>query len=188
MAYRACRKRQSVSGQQHAQDTGKGELSRILLHAAQIDRPHGTNETDRTEHTYRREIFHRVQTGPLQGGISHGIGQCYGGHEESHAQRIKGEQGGKRGFRTGFKPIKRSPQHENARQKMAEAQHLLPLHPTVCNNTYQRGHEQRHDALDRIKPTDVLGHTDFHQITSHRGQISPPHGVFQEVHHRQAHL
>ena len=63
MAYRTCRKGQGVSRQQQAQNTGKGELSRILLHTAQIYGPHGTNEADRTEHAYRREVFHRIQTG-----------------------------------------------------------------------------------------------------------------------------
>ena len=95
MAYRTCRKGQGVSRQQQAQNTGKGELSRILLHTAQIYGPHGTNEADRTEHAYRREVFHRIQTGSLQSGISHGIGQRDSGHKESHAQRIKSEQGGK---------------------------------------------------------------------------------------------
>ena len=59
-----------------------------LIDEGAVHEPHGQDETYSTQHTDRRKVLHSIQSIILQNGKCYCIGQCDGGHIESHTQRI----------------------------------------------------------------------------------------------------
>ena len=71
---------------------------------------------------------------------------------------------------------------------MTDTHHLLSWNPTIGHNAYQCRHKDTRDALHGIKCTNVCTLIGISQITTHRSQVSSPHGKLQEVHNDQSYF
>ena len=65
---------------------------------------------------------------------------------------------------------------------MADAEQTLSGDPTVGDDTDNGRHEERNDALHGIEDADMRSEADADQIGAHRGQISAPDGILEEIH------
>ena len=72
--------------------------------------------------------------------------------------------------------------HTEGGNHVANGEHALRLNETVGQDTHYGWHENGDYALNGVEPTDVGSHTFASQKTTHRNEISTPHGKLQEVH------
>ena len=69
---------------------------------------------------------------------------------------------------------------------MAQPQQTLGRNPTVGYDAQNGRHKQGYYTLHGIKQPDVATQPDTGKVSSHRSQVSSPHGKLQEVHHNQS--
>ena len=184
----ALRQRKGIEEQNDAHRTGSDKLVLVALEAQKVDQPHGKDESDRSEYTYRGKVLHRVHAGIRQGTVGNRVGKCQRRHIECYRQRIKREDNGELRMTAHTQTVAGRGKHEQTCNQMAETQQPLCRHPTVGYDTHQGRHENRHHTLHGIKQTYLRTDADITEIATHRGQISPPHCKLQKVHQCQTYL
>ena len=161
---------------------GKCESETRIAYCGTVDKPHCGNEANRTKHTYRREILHRIQAIALQNGERSRVRQSQGRHIEGHAYGVDGDEQCLVGhFRTHTEI--EQPNHCHTGNSVAYTKQTLGLNKTVGNNSHYCGHEYRHNSLDGIKPCYLSAHACLPQIVAHTSEVCTPYGKLQEVHH-----
>ena len=167
VAHRAWWERQRVGTEEQTHDAAGEELVVVLLIAHQVDKPHHADETDGAECAYRRKHLHGVESGTLESAVGNGVGEREGRHVERHAAGVECEQRCKLRLAAGGHAVVARGNHECGGDDVARAQQLLCRDVAVGEDSHQRRHEERHDALHCVKHSDVFTHSDAEQVGSH---------------------
>ena len=185
-AHRTFRQRLGIYSQHHAPHRTRKELHIVRLESQQIYQPHGTDETDGAERTYRRKSLDGVQSRLIQRRIGHRIRQSQRRHVECHTHGVEREQRCKFHLRSRSHGIVARSSHKQGCQQMAQPQQPLRRNPAVGNDTQHSRHKQGHNPLHGVKNSDMSTQSHACQVRTHRSKIGPPHSKLQEVHDNQS--
>ena len=135
------------------------ESETAVIDESAVDEPHGSNKTDGTQHSDGWEILHRIHAVLLQDTECCRIGKGDGWHKEGHTQGVECDKGRLvRQFlsETGLHTHPPTAEHESACHQMAQAKQTLRLNILICHYTHQCRHKDTHDALDGVKPGNLV--------------------------------
>ena len=188
----------AVEGEQQPQNAADEQLHGGVLEAVgcvgaeaqpapggdvgEVHEPHGGDEADRSPDADGREIPDRVVSVAGEDREGHRVREGDRRHVERHAQGVEREERGEAepfGVTVSVKP---RPQHEEPRQRMAQAEQFFSGDVLVGDDAQDGRHEDRDDALDRVEPGDVVAQSRRAEVVADAGEVGAPHGELQEVH------